>query len=270
MEGETRKRAGHITGCVRRDSSARRMGVWPSQSHRADFKFGCFACGHTCAAVLFLALLLSPIGCVARFVAQAVHPLLFAFDSIAWAAASLPGAAITVTTTLITAVLAGACGRCTCRRLLQSLSDSSSRGGSGRSRRHGSVAGAAHVTQRPRGAPCSRRWTRRRDSASDEWRTLASARCGPSVARRRCGSHDGSSLPPQSRRLARRVRAVSSAPRITSGEPRPFSPQCIRTLTGTRRSPADRKRTSRRWLPPGERESNGIACIRATPCGSTG
>jgi competence protein ComEC len=55
--------------------------------------------------VLFLALLLSPIGVLARFFAQAVHPLLFAFDWIAWAAASTPGAAITVTTTLVTAVL---------------------------------------------------------------------------------------------------------------------------------------------------------------------
>ncbi|MGZ3565412.1 MAG: DNA internalization-related competence protein ComEC/Rec2 [Gemmatimonadaceae bacterium] len=55
--------------------------------------------------ILFLALLVSPFGALARFVAQAAHPLLFAFDSIAWAAASLPGAAITVTTTLITAVL---------------------------------------------------------------------------------------------------------------------------------------------------------------------
>jgi competence protein ComEC len=55
--------------------------------------------------ILFLALLLSPLGAVARFIAQAVHPLLFAFDWVAWAAASTPGAAITVTTTLITAVL---------------------------------------------------------------------------------------------------------------------------------------------------------------------
>lgn len=55
--------------------------------------------------ILFLALLVSPFGALARFVAHAAHPLLFAFDSIAWAAASLPGAAITVTTTLITAVL---------------------------------------------------------------------------------------------------------------------------------------------------------------------
>jgi competence protein ComEC len=43
---------------------------------------------------------------LARFFAQAVHPLLFAFDWIAWGAASVPGAAITVTTTLITAAFA--------------------------------------------------------------------------------------------------------------------------------------------------------------------
>ena len=56
--------------------------------------------------ILFLALLASPLGALARFFAQAVHPLLFAFDWIAWAAASTPGAAMTVTTTLITALLA--------------------------------------------------------------------------------------------------------------------------------------------------------------------
>jgi len=56
--------------------------------------------------VLFLALLLAPVGPAARFVAQAVHPLLFAFDWIAWSAASVPGAAITVTTTLMTALFA--------------------------------------------------------------------------------------------------------------------------------------------------------------------
>jgi competence protein ComEC len=56
--------------------------------------------------VLFLALLLAPFGWAARFVAQAVHPLLFAFDWIAWFSASVPGAAITVTTTAVTAVLA--------------------------------------------------------------------------------------------------------------------------------------------------------------------
>ena len=56
--------------------------------------------------ILFLALLVSPFGAVARFFAQAAHPLLFAFDWVAWAAASTPGAAITVTTTLLTALLA--------------------------------------------------------------------------------------------------------------------------------------------------------------------
>ncbi len=56
--------------------------------------------------VLFLALLLAPLGAAARFIAQAVHPLLFAFDWIAWSAASVPGAAITVTTTAITALFA--------------------------------------------------------------------------------------------------------------------------------------------------------------------
>jgi competence protein ComEC len=56
--------------------------------------------------ILFLALLLAPFRTAARFVAQAVHPLLFAFDWIAWSAASVPGAAMTVTTTAVTAVLA--------------------------------------------------------------------------------------------------------------------------------------------------------------------
>ncbi len=55
--------------------------------------------------VLFLTLLLAPMGPLARFCAQAVHPLLFAFDWIAWSAASVPGAAITVTTTIPTALL---------------------------------------------------------------------------------------------------------------------------------------------------------------------
>lgn len=56
--------------------------------------------------MLFLALLLSPVPAVAQFLAQSVHPLLFAFDWIAWSAASVPGAAVTVATTLPTAVLA--------------------------------------------------------------------------------------------------------------------------------------------------------------------
>ena len=55
--------------------------------------------------VLFLALLLAPVAPLARFCAQAVHPLLLAFDWIASTAASVPGAAITVTTTLPTALL---------------------------------------------------------------------------------------------------------------------------------------------------------------------
>jgi competence protein ComEC len=55
--------------------------------------------------VLFLALLLAPVAPVARFCAQAVHPLLHAFDWIASTAASVPGASITVTTTLATALL---------------------------------------------------------------------------------------------------------------------------------------------------------------------
>jgi competence protein ComEC len=54
--------------------------------------------------VLFLALL-APIEGLARFCAQAAHPLLLAFDWIAWSAASVPGAAITVTTGIITALL---------------------------------------------------------------------------------------------------------------------------------------------------------------------
>ncbi|HZE09007.1 MAG TPA: ComEC/Rec2 family competence protein, partial [Gemmatimonadaceae bacterium] len=57
--------------------------------------------------VLFLAMLLAPFGALARFVAQAVHPLLFAFDWISQTAASIPGAALTVSTTLPTAVLSG-------------------------------------------------------------------------------------------------------------------------------------------------------------------
>lgn len=58
--------------------------------------------------VLFLALLVAPFEVVARFLAQAVHPLLFAFDWIAWRAAGFPGSAITVATTVITALLGAA------------------------------------------------------------------------------------------------------------------------------------------------------------------
>ena len=55
--------------------------------------------------VLFLALLVAPFGALARFFAQSVHPLLFVFDWIASTASSIPGAALTVTTTMLTAVL---------------------------------------------------------------------------------------------------------------------------------------------------------------------
>ena len=55
--------------------------------------------------VLFLALLLAPVAPVAGFCAQAVHPLLHGFDWIASTAASVPGASVTVTTTLATALL---------------------------------------------------------------------------------------------------------------------------------------------------------------------
>lgn len=56
--------------------------------------------------ILFLAMLAGPFEGVARFVAGSVHPLLFAFDWVAWRAATIPGASITVSTTLVTAILA--------------------------------------------------------------------------------------------------------------------------------------------------------------------
>src|SRR5205814_753598 len=46
--------------------------------------------------ILFLALLGAPFPALARVFAEAVHPLLFAFDWIAWSAASMPSAAVTV------------------------------------------------------------------------------------------------------------------------------------------------------------------------------
>lgn len=58
--------------------------------------------------ILFLALLASPLGGVGRFFAQAVHPLLFAFDWVTLAAAAVPGASLTVSTTIVTALLATA------------------------------------------------------------------------------------------------------------------------------------------------------------------
>jgi len=56
--------------------------------------------------ILFLALVAAPIESLAKFLAQAVHPLLFAFDWISWSAASVPFAAITVGTTPVAALLA--------------------------------------------------------------------------------------------------------------------------------------------------------------------
>lgn len=56
--------------------------------------------------ILFLGLVAAPIEWLARFFAQAVHPLLFAFDWISWSAASIPFAAITIGTTPVAALLA--------------------------------------------------------------------------------------------------------------------------------------------------------------------
>lgn len=56
--------------------------------------------------MLFLALLLSPLEGAARFCAQAVHPLLAAFDRIASSAAAVPGASLIVHATWMTASLA--------------------------------------------------------------------------------------------------------------------------------------------------------------------
>lgn len=56
--------------------------------------------------ILFLALLASPMSAVGQFFAQAVHPLLFAFDWIASTAASIPLASVTVGATPMTAILA--------------------------------------------------------------------------------------------------------------------------------------------------------------------
>ena len=56
--------------------------------------------------MLFLALLAAPVEGVARFCAQAAHPLLVAFDHIATSAASIPGASVAVHATWVTAGLA--------------------------------------------------------------------------------------------------------------------------------------------------------------------
>lgn len=56
--------------------------------------------------MLFLALVLAPLESAARFCAEAVHPLLVAFDQVASSAASVPGASVIVHTTWMTAGLA--------------------------------------------------------------------------------------------------------------------------------------------------------------------
>ena len=58
--------------------------------------------------ILFLAVVASPLTVVGQFFAQAVHPLLFAFDWISWTTASIPYASITVAATPVTALLAAA------------------------------------------------------------------------------------------------------------------------------------------------------------------
>lgn len=55
--------------------------------------------------IMFLALVLSPVGPLARWLADAAHPLLRAFDGIATAAAAMPGAAIAVAPSAATAAL---------------------------------------------------------------------------------------------------------------------------------------------------------------------
>ncbi|HEY3134274.1 MAG TPA: DNA internalization-related competence protein ComEC/Rec2 [Gemmatimonadaceae bacterium] len=55
--------------------------------------------------ILFLALVTGPFTDLARLFAQAVHPLLFAFDWIAWSCASIPGAAVTVPMTAVAALM---------------------------------------------------------------------------------------------------------------------------------------------------------------------
>lgn len=57
--------------------------------------------------MLFLALLLSPLESLARFCAEAVHPLIVGFDGVAALAASVPGASVVVHATSITAILSG-------------------------------------------------------------------------------------------------------------------------------------------------------------------
>ncbi|MDQ6886970.1 MAG: DNA internalization-related competence protein ComEC/Rec2 [Gemmatimonadota bacterium] len=56
---------------------------------------------------LFLALLCAPLAPVARFLADASHPLLWAFDALASAAAAVPHGSVIVAPALTTALLAG-------------------------------------------------------------------------------------------------------------------------------------------------------------------
>jgi competence protein ComEC len=65
--------------------------------------------------ILFLALVLAPLHDVARFVAQAAHPLLVLFDAIARLASSLPGASLVVATTWAAACLGGIAAACLIR-----------------------------------------------------------------------------------------------------------------------------------------------------------
>jgi competence protein ComEC len=65
--------------------------------------------------MLFLALVLAPFGEAARFVAQAVHPLLIVFDTIARTASALPGGSIVVATTWMAAVLGAVSAVCLIR-----------------------------------------------------------------------------------------------------------------------------------------------------------
>jgi competence protein ComEC len=62
--------------------------------------------------ILFLALITASVTPLGGFFAQAVHPLLFAFDWISITAASIPFASITVVTTPLTALLAAAAAVC--------------------------------------------------------------------------------------------------------------------------------------------------------------
>lgn len=55
---------------------------------------------------LFLALIFAPVPVIARFIASATHPLIWAFDGIATTASSIPGSSLQVTPSLI-AVFAG-------------------------------------------------------------------------------------------------------------------------------------------------------------------